>query len=72
MTEVAIPSVPLQSLAVALLIFGVFPGLALRLLVRLYPNGHPRRTELIGELYAMPQWQRPWFVARQFETAYPG
>jgi hypothetical protein len=52
-----------------LLIFGFFPGLVLRLLVRLYPKGNPRRMELLGELYAKPQWRRPWFVAQQLETA---
>lgn len=31
--------------------FGLLPGLILRLVVQLYPKGHPRREELFGELY---------------------
>ena len=48
MTEVVIPSLPLQPFVAGLLIFGFFPGLILRLLVRLYPKNNPRRMELIG------------------------
>jgi hypothetical protein len=58
-----------RAFAASLVVFAFLPGLALRLIVCLYPKGHPRRTELLGELYAMPQWRRPWFVAEQFETA---
>lgn len=59
----------LRAFAASLLVFAVLPGVVLRLLICLYPKGHPRRTELLGELYSMPQWRRPWFVAQQFETA---
>jgi DNA-binding transcriptional MerR regulator len=69
MTEVIIRSFLLQPFVTALLVHCVFPGFILRLVVRLYPKGNPRRMELIGELYAMPHWRRPWFVAEQFETA---
>jgi hypothetical protein len=51
------------------LVFAVLPGPCLRLLVRLYPKSHPRRTELLGELYSMPQRRRPWFVVEQLELA---
>lgn len=54
---------------VALIVFAFLPGLTLRFVVRLYPKGHPRRKELLGELYARPYWERPFFVAQQFETA---
>jgi DNA-binding transcriptional MerR regulator len=70
MPDVIIPSsIPWGSFVALLLVFGVFPGLILRLLVRLYPKGNPRRVELFGQLYAVPRWERPWFVAEQFETA---
>jgi hypothetical protein len=69
MTEVVFPSIPWQPFVAALLIFGVFPGAVLRLVALLYPKDHPRRNELIGELYAVPYRERPLFVAQQFETA---
>jgi hypothetical protein len=53
----------------SLVVFAFLPGLVLRQVVRLYPKGHSRRAELLGELYAMPQWRRPWFVMEQLETA---
>ncbi len=52
-----------------LLGFGFAPGFCLRLIVLLYPNGHPRRKELVAELYAIKRPLRPLFVAEQFETA---
>lgn len=52
-----------------LLLFGIFPGLLLRLIVLIYPKGHPRRHELIAELYAVPWHERLLFVAQQLETA---
>jgi len=53
----------------AVLVMGLLPGLVLRLLVRLYPKDHPRRTELLAELYALPWWERPFFVAQVIEVA---
>jgi hypothetical protein len=53
---------------VAVVILGFLPGFILRLIVRLYPRHHPRRDELSGELYSLPLWKRPFFVAEQFET----
>jgi hypothetical protein len=52
-----------------LLGFGFAPGFCLRLIVLLYPAGHPRRKELVAELYAIKRPLRPLFVAEQFETA---
>lgn len=51
------------------LVFGLTPGFALRILVRAYPRDHPRRMELIAELYAQRYLERPLFVAQQLETA---
>lgn len=49
--------------------FGFAPGALLRLIVLLYPRDHPRRRELIGELYAYPRIERPFWVAEQLELA---
>src|SRR5262249_8212633 len=57
------------TLGCALLVYGFAPGALLRLIVLLYPRKHPRRRELIGELYAYPRIMRPFWVAEQLETA---
>ncbi len=54
---------------VALLVFGFTRGALLRLIVLLYDRDHPRRRELLGELYNVPRIERPFWVAEQFETA---
>ncbi len=54
---------------VLLLAFGLAPGLLLRLIVRIYPKDHPRRRELVAELYAMEYKQQPFFVAQHLELA---
>ena len=57
------------TLGVAVLVFGFAPGVALRLIVLFYPRGNPRRQELLGELYAVPTIERPFWVAAQLEVA---
>jgi hypothetical protein len=58
------------ALGCALLVYGFAPGALLRLIIVLYPRDHPRRRELIGELYAYPRIMRPfWVAAEQLETA---
>ena len=57
------------TLGCALLVYGFAPGALMRLIVLLYPRGHPRRGELISELYAYPRIKRPFWVAEQLETA---
>jgi Sigma-70 region 2 len=57
------------TLGCALLVYGFAPGALLRVIVLFYPQGHPRRRELIGELYAYPRIKRPFWVAEQLETA---
>ena len=52
-----------------LVVFGFAPGFCLRLIIRLYPADHPRRRELLAELYAMKRSERPIFVMEQLETA---
>ena len=54
---------------VVLLAYGFVPGFPLRAIVRLYPKDHPRRRELVAELYAVEYWKRPLFVLQQLETA---
>lgn len=57
-----------QTLLMCLAIFGFAPGFVLRILVRLYPVGDPRRQELVAELYVLNHFQRPLYVAEQLET----
>jgi hypothetical protein len=57
------------TLGCALFVYGFAPGALLRLIVLFYPRDHPRRRELIGELYAYPRIMRPFWVAEQLETA---
>ena len=57
------------TLGVALLVFGFAPGVVLRLIVLFYSRGNPRRQELLGELYAVPRVERPFWVAEQLEVA---
>ncbi len=59
----------LGAFCLALVIFGFAPGLALSLILRLLPRDDPRRRELHAELYAVPRWERPFWVAEQFEVA---
>lgn len=54
--------------ALALLIFGFAPGIALAVIVRLIPDVD-RRLELQAELYEVPRWERPFWVAQQLEVA---
>src|SRR5262245_57670478 len=58
-----------RTLLIAVAVFGVAPGLILRLLVKLYPKGDPRRQELVNDLYHLNRWERLFYVGEQFETA---
>lgn len=58
-----------QTYLLAPLLFGFAPGLFLRIIVLIYPRGHPRRKELIAELYTLSWPVRLLFVAQQLETA---
>ena len=57
------------TLGIALIVFGFAPGAVLRLILLIYPRGNARRKELVGELYAVPRLERPFWVAEQFEVA---
>lgn len=58
-----------EALTVALVVFGVAPGLVLRLIVLAFHPEDPCRDELRGELYGVPRWERPLWVAEQLEIA---
>lgn len=59
----------LGAFGVALLIFGFAPGMALALIVKLLAKDDPRRAEIQAELYAVPRWERPFWVCEQLEVA---
>lgn len=58
----------LGAFGLAVLLFGFAPGLVLAAIVRLIPDPD-RRRELQAELYEVPRWERPFWVAQQFEVA---
>ncbi len=58
----------LAAFGLSLLVFGFAPGMALALIVKLIPD-EERRDELQAELYEVPRWERPYWVAQQFEVA---
>jgi hypothetical protein len=58
-----------KTLLLVLFVFGTAPGLVLRFLVLAYPKGHPRRRELVAQLYTIPRGMRPLWVAEQVEVA---
>lgn len=58
----------LGAFGLAVLLFGFAPGLVLAAIVRLIPD-IDRRQELQAELYEVPRWERPFWVAQQFEVA---
>lgn len=72
MTETIRQVTSWQTLLVLLAVsalYGIAPGATLRLTVRMYRADHPRRRELIAELYAIPRRHRPIWVLEQLETA---
>ncbi len=57
-------------LVVALVVFGLAPGVVLRLIVLAFHSDDPRRTEILAELRVIPRWERPFWVAEQVEVAF--
>jgi hypothetical protein len=47
----------------ALLVYGVAPRPAMKVITWAWPRSDPRRGELRAELEAVPYWKRPLFVA---------
>ncbi|HMG44894.1 MAG TPA: DUF2314 domain-containing protein [Acidimicrobiales bacterium] len=58
-----------RTLLLSILVFGFAPGAALRIIVLAFHREDPRRQELLGEIYAVPRWERPYWVAQQLEAA---
>lgn len=52
----------------SLVVFGLAPGFVLAGVVRLIPDPD-RRRELQAELYEVPRWEQPYWVAQQLEVA---
>jgi hypothetical protein len=68
-TDIMHSAVGWRSLLVVVVAFGLLPGLILRVIVILFPRDDLRRKELQAELYAVPWWERPLWVAQQVEVA---
>jgi hypothetical protein len=58
-----------ETLIAAIVLFGIAPGLVLRVIVLAFHPEDPRRYELQAELYAVPRYERPLWVAEQIEIA---
>jgi hypothetical protein len=69
-TVIATPfGVLLPVLGLVLLIWGVAPGLVVRLASLGFHREDPRRKEMIAELYVVPRWEQPLWVAQQVERS---
>jgi len=69
MTDIVHAVAGWRTLVLAAMALGVLPGVILRVIVRLFPRADPRRRELQAELYAVPWWERPFWVAQTLEVA---
>jgi hypothetical protein len=58
-----------QTFLAALVVFGFAPRAVLRVIVRAFPKGDPRRDELLAELHIVPRLLRPLWVTEQLEVA---
>lgn len=69
MTGALLSHLSLPSGLIFLLTFGVAPGFFMRFFLLAYPEGDPRREELLAELYALPHRKRWLWVAQTLELA---
>ena len=69
MVELLQTVVSWQTLIVVLVIYGIAPGVALRLIVLAFERDDPRRAEMLAELRVVPRHLRPIWVAEQLEVA---
>ena len=69
MSEVLPFLVSWQTWVSVVLMFGIAPGLMLRLISLAFHPSDPRRKELLGELPHVPYLERPLWVAQQLEVA---
>lgn len=58
------------ALIVVLLVWGLAPGLVIRLIALSFRRADPRRSEMIAELYVVPRWEQPFWVLQQLERAF--
>jgi hypothetical protein len=56
-----------RAFLLVLLVFGVAPGVVVRLMSFAFHPDDPRRQELRAEFYAVPRLRRPLWVAEQVE-----
>ncbi len=59
----------LPAFLLVLVIYGLAPGLLLRVILLGFHRHDPRRKELRAELYAVPRFIRPFWVLEQVEVA---
>ena len=58
-----------EGLLVPIVVFGLAPGLLLRLIVLAFSKDDPRREELRAGLDGVPRLERPFWVLEQIEVA---
>ncbi|MFD1716018.1 hypothetical protein ACFSBZ_16205 [Amnibacterium flavum] len=75
MTEIVdlLSTTPLAALisigTLVLVVWGIAPGLVLRLASLCFEKEDPKRREMIAELYVVPRWDQPLWVAQQVERS---
>jgi hypothetical protein len=68
MSDLILNAFTWPTLAIAVLVFGFAPGVALRVIVLAFRDDL-RRKELLAELHTVPRLERPFWVAEQLEVA---
>ncbi len=69
MEELIISAARWRSVALVGVLFGLAPGLVIRVIAHAWPKTDGRRAELRAELSGIEYWRRPLWVFEQFETA---
>ncbi|MDR1431690.1 MAG: hypothetical protein LBI99_06180, partial [Propionibacteriaceae bacterium] len=69
MTEILALTSTWPLFAVALT-FGLLPGVVTRVLALGFRKDDPRRQEMIAAVYAVPRWERPFWVLQQVECVF--
>lgn len=68
MSELLNTLVDLKAFLLVLIVFGVAPGVVVRLMSFAFHRDDPRRQEMRAEFYAVPRLSRPLWVAEQVEV----
>jgi hypothetical protein len=58
-----------RALVAAMVALGFAPSIVIRIIVLAFERSDARRRELLAELYRVPRWERPLWVAEQVEVA---